>query len=133
MLMARLRRFGEVVGLAFQLADDLIDIASESGETGKTPGTDLREGKRTLPVLNALASTNPADAELQDLLRSDLKEPERLERALELLRVHPGMAAAREETLEVGRRATASLDALPDSDAKTALIALMDGVIHRVG
>ena len=45
----------------------------------------------------------------------------------------PYMAAAREETLEVGRRATASLDALPDSDAKTALIALMDGVIHRVG
>lgn len=126
--------YGEQLGMAFQLVDDIIDIASESGETGKTPGTDLREGKRTLPVLNALASTDPADAELQALLRSELKDDdERLERALELLRVHPGMAAAREETLEVGRRATASLDVLPDSDAKTALLALMDGVIHRVG
>ena len=47
---------------------DLIDIASLSGETGKTPGTDLREGKRTLPVLNALASDDPADEELQTLL-----------------------------------------------------------------
>lgn len=125
--------FGERLGVAFQLADDLIDIASESGETGKTPGTDLREGKRTLPVLNALASTDPADAELQDLLRSDLKDPRRLDRALELLRVHPGMAAAREETLAVGRDAVAALDGLPDGDAKRALIALMEGVVHRVG
>ena len=62
--------YGEQLGIAFQLADDLIDIASESGETGKTPGTDLREGKRTLPVLNALASTDPADVELQELLLS---------------------------------------------------------------
>lgn len=125
--------YGEHLGVAFQLADDLIDIASESGETGKTPGTDLREGKRTLPVLNALASTDPADAELQELLRSDLKEPERVERALELLRPHPAMAQAREETLAVGRRATDSLAGLPESDAKTALVALMEGVVHRVG
>ena len=125
--------YGEHLGVAFQLADDLIDIASESGETGKTPGTDLREGKRTLPVLNALASTDPADAELQELLRSELKEPERVERALELLRPHPAMAQAREETLAVGRRATDSLAGLPESDAKTALVALMEGVVHRVG
>ena len=125
--------YGERLGIAFQLADDLIDISSESGETGKTPGTDLREGKRTLPVLNALASTDPADAELQELLVSDLKEPERLDRALELLRAHPAMAQAREETLTVGRRAVEALAPLPDSDAKRALIALMDGVVHRVG
>lgn len=126
-------QYGEHLGVAFQLADDLIDIASESGETGKTPGTDLREGKRTLPVLNALASSDPADAELQELLRSELKEPERVERALELLRPHRAMADAREETLAVGRRAVDSLAALPDSDAKTALVALMEGVVHRVG
>lgn len=125
--------YGERLGVAFQLADDLIDIASESGETGKTPGTDLREGKRTLPVLNALASTDPADAELQELLGSELKEPARLERALELLRAHPGMATAREETLAVGRGAVEALAPLPESDAKRALIALMEGVVHRVG
>lgn len=125
--------YGERLGMAFQLADDLIDIASESGETGKTPGTDLREGKRTLPVLNALASTDPADAELQDLLRSDLQDQGRLDRTLELLRAHPAMARAREETLAVGRDAVQALAPLPESDAKTALIALMDGVVHRVG
>ncbi|MDN5716797.1 MAG: polyprenyl synthetase family protein [Janibacter sp.] len=125
--------YGEHLGVAFQLADDLIDISSESDETGKTPGTDLREGKRTLPVLNALASTDPADAELQELLRSELKAPERVERALELLRTHQAMTDAREETLAVGRQAVDSLAMLPDSDAKTALIALMEGVVHRVG
>lgn len=125
--------YGERLGVAFQLADDLIDIASESGETGKTPGTDLREGKRTLPVLNVLASNDPADAELQQLLLSDLKESEQLERALDLLRVHPGMVAAREETLAVGRGATEALAPLPESEAKKALVALMEGVVHRVG
>lgn len=125
--------YGERLGIAFQLADDLIDISSESGETGKTPGTDLREGKRTLPVLNALASSDPADAELQELLRSDLKDPQRLDRALTLLRAHPAMAQAREETLAVGRGAIEALAPLPDGDAKRALVALMEGVVHRVG
>ena len=60
-------------------------------------------------------------------------EHERVERALELLRPHPAMAQAREETLAVGRRATDSLAGLPESDAKTALVALMEGVVHRVG
>ncbi|WP_277454345.1 polyprenyl synthetase family protein [Janibacter sp. DB-40] len=132
-VVAAATEYGERLGVAFQLADDLIDIASESGETGKTPGTDLREGKRTLPVLNALASTDPADAELQELLRSDLRDQDRLDRALELLRDHSAMAAAREETLAVGRGAVEALAPLPDGDAKTALIALMDGVVHRVG
>lgn len=132
-VVEQVTEFGERLGVAFQLADDLIDIASDSGETGKTPGTDLREGKRTLPVLNVLASSDPADAELQELLRSDLKEQDRLDRALELLRAHPGMAAAREETLAVGRDAVAALASLPDSDAKRALIALMEGAVHRVG
>ncbi|QBF47009.1 polyprenyl synthetase family protein [Janibacter limosus] len=132
-VVAMATEYGEHLGVAFQLADDLIDISSDSDETGKTPGTDLREGKRTLPVLNALASSDPADAELQELLRSDLKEPERVERALELLRPHRAMADAREETLAVGRQAVDSLGSLPDSDAKTALIALMEGVVHRVG
>ncbi|GAA3609341.1 polyprenyl synthetase family protein [Marihabitans asiaticum] len=125
--------YGERLGVAFQLADDLIDIASRSGDSGKTPGTDLREGKRTLPVLNALASEDPADDELKALLVSDLDDPERLERVLELLRPHPAMTAAREEMLAVGRRAAEVLDPLPESDAKAALLALVASVVDRAG
>ena len=132
-VVAMATEYGERLGVAFQLADDLIDIASQSGETGKTPGTDLREGKRTLPVLNALASQDPADAELQRLLVSDLREDADLARALELLRPHQAMADARQETLAVGQRAKEVLAPLPDSDAKSALLALAEGVVHRAG
>ena len=125
--------YGERLGVAFQLADDLIDIASLSGETGKTPGTDLREGKRTLPVLNALASDDPADEELQTLLLSDLRDDASLVRAIELLRPHPAMVAAREETLAVAQGAKDVLAPLPDSDAKNALLALAESVVNRAG
>ncbi len=84
-------RFGEHIGIAFQLADDVLDVTSDSTDLGKTPGTDLREGVRTLPVLHALASKDPADAELQELLSSDLADPERHSRALALLRASDAM------------------------------------------
>ena len=128
-----LREYGERLGMAFQLADDLIDIASDSEDTGKTPGTDLREGKRTLPVLFALASTDPADARLQELLRSELRDEQSLAEALELLRVHPAMDLAQEQTNAVAEEAVAALDPLPDSEARTALAALASSVVTRVG
>ncbi len=90
--------YGERIGVAFQLADDLIDLASETGQSGKTPGTDLREGVPTLPVLLARASTDPADAELHELLDGDLHDDARHARALALLRVHPSLEAARVQT-----------------------------------
>ncbi|MBM6399885.1 polyprenyl synthetase family protein [Phycicoccus sp. MQZ13P-5] len=128
-----MREYGERLGMAFQLADDLIDIASEADETGKTPGTDLREGKRTLPVLYVLASTDPADARLQALLTGDLSGDAELDEALTLLRAHPAMERAREHTFAVATRAQQVLDALPASDARDALHALATGVVTRVG
>lgn len=128
-----MREYGERLGMAFQLADDLIDIGSEADQTGKTPGTDLREGKRTLPVLHVLASGDPADAALQGLLLGDLSGDAALAEALGLLRRHPAMERARAETFEVARRARQTLEALPDSEAKEALEALTIGVVERVG
>jgi heptaprenyl diphosphate synthase len=128
-----MRDFGERLGVAFQLADDLIDIESEADETGKTPGTDLREGKRTLPVIHVLASTDPADARLRELLTGGLEDDVRLAEALGLLRAHHAMALAREHTHAVARQAQDVLATLPDSDAKDALHALATGVVTRVG
>jgi heptaprenyl diphosphate synthase len=128
-----MREYGERLGMAFQLADDLIDIGSEADETGKTPGTDLREGKRTLPVLHVLASTDPADARLQALLSGDLSSDDALAEALVLLRAHPAMELARSHTEGVARGAQDVLADLPPSDAKDALHALATGVVTRVG
>ncbi|MEO7070385.1 MAG: polyprenyl synthetase family protein [Nostocoides sp.] len=125
-----MREYGERLGMAFQLADDLLDIASDA--SGKTPGTDLREGKRTLPVLYALASRDPADSRLKELLRSDLRDEEAgLAEALRLLRAHPAMRQAAERTHAVGRGAQDVLMPLPDSQAKTALLALATSVVDR--
>jgi heptaprenyl diphosphate synthase len=129
-----MRSYGEKVGIAFQLADDLIDIASDAGETGKTPGTDLREGVETLAVLRAKASTDPADARLLELLSSDLSHDDAgVEEVLRLLRAHPALELARQETYAVAREAQSLLDPLPDSDAKAALQALAMSVVERVG
>lgn len=128
-----LRAYGERLGIAFQLADDLIDISSEATDTGKTPGTDLREGVETLAVLHAKASTGPADARLRDLLAQDLHEDSLHAEALGLLRSNAAMQQARAETQAVGREAVELLAPLPPGDARAALEALVTSVIDRVG
>ncbi|MFZ1118345.1 MAG: polyprenyl synthetase family protein, partial [Propionibacteriaceae bacterium] len=87
--------FGEQIGVVFQLSDDIIDISSD--DTGKTPGTDLREGILTLPTLLARQSRDPADARLLQLLDSDLHDDAALNEVLNLLRRHRCIDQAREE------------------------------------
>jgi heptaprenyl diphosphate synthase len=132
-----MRSYGEKLGIAFQLADDLIDIASDADDSGKLPGTDLREGVDTLAVLRFRGSADPgvpADARLLELLEHDLSADDvALAEAIALLRAHPALEQAREETYAVAREAQALLDPLPDSDAKTALQALAMSVVTRVG
>jgi heptaprenyl diphosphate synthase len=138
-----MRRYGERLGIAFQLADDLLDISSGSGESGKEPGTDLREGVATLPVLLVRQSTDPGDDHLKELVGagSDLRVDALHAEALELLRAHPAMGEARERTNAVARQAQELLAPLalglpagsPAGDSLTALSALVDGVVNRAG
>jgi heptaprenyl diphosphate synthase len=126
-----LTRFGERIGVAFQLSDDLLDVASESVQSGKTPGTDLREGVPTLPVLHARRSTDPADARLLELLDADLTDDALHAEALTLLRAHPAVEAARVDVARWADDARAVLDPLPDIPAKLALQAICDSVVTR--
>ena len=126
-------RFGEVFGTAFQLSDDLIDVLSETGQSGKTPGTDLREGVRTLPVLLVLGSDDPDGTRLRELLHGDLLDDARLAEALALLRAHPAMDAARARLDEHVDRARAIAADLPSGPVREALHALSDFVLARTG
>ena len=128
-LRATMADFGEQIGMVFQLSDDIIDITSEV--TGKTPGTDLREGIPTLPTLYARRSTDPADARLLELLDSDLHDDAALTEALELLRRHPAVDQARAEVERRARAARALLTGLPAGPAKLALEELCDSVVTR--
>lgn len=122
----------EAIGVAWQLGDDLIDVAAPTADSGKTPGTDLREGIRTLPTLYALASQRPEDARLRSLLSGPVAEKD-LEETLGLLRANPAMADARRELIKWTDRAKDDLAALPDMPARAALIALCDYVVERSG
>ncbi|MDO5627187.1 MAG: polyprenyl synthetase family protein [Mobilicoccus sp.] len=127
-----LRRYGELLGIAFQLADDLLDIDSRSGVSGKTPGTDLREGVETLPVLLLRRNPREGDERLLELLDRDLSADEdAVAEALSLLRSHPAMEEAREATRGVARQAQDLLDALPDGPAVVALKAFAASVVDR--
>ncbi len=126
-----LTAYGEIVGSAFQLSDDILDIASDSGESGKTPGTDLREGVPTLPVLMARASGDPADARLHALLDGDLTEDDRHAEALRLLRAHPALGQARDYVVARAHEAKAHLAVVPPGPVRDALEAFADLVAVR--
>ncbi|MFE3602944.1 polyprenyl synthetase family protein [Streptomyces sp. NPDC059142] len=132
-----LTQYGERLGVAFQLADDVLDIASDSHESGKTPGTDLREGIPTLPVLLLRAQAEqygrPDDLALVELLDGDLADDGRLAEALRLLRAHPALEQARRDTVRYAEEARATLAPLPECYAKSALVELCDAVVHRAG
>ncbi|MDQ6524653.1 polyprenyl synthetase family protein [Nocardioides sp. LHD-245] len=134
-VVAALTEYGELVGTAFQLSDDILDIASESEESGKTPGTDLKEGVPTLPVLMARASTDPADARLLELLdpaRTDLAADAGLHaEALDLLRKHSAMEQARAYVIARAQEAKRLLTALPEGSVRSALEAFADVVAVR--
>ncbi|MEU9344340.1 polyprenyl synthetase family protein [Streptomyces sp. NPDC048278] len=132
-----LTQYGERLGVAFQLADDVLDIASDSRESGKTPGTDLREGVPTLPVLRlrerAARLGLAEDIALCELLDSDLTDDARHAEALTALRAHPALEQARRDAVRYAEEARAALGPLPECDPKTALVELCDAVVHRAG
>jgi heptaprenyl diphosphate synthase len=127
-IVDQLTRFGEVFGLAFQLADDVLDIAGNPEESGKVPGTDLREG---VPTLYALASTDAASARLRELLSGPITDDDLVTETLEALRAHEAMDQARATARRYADEARDLLAALPDNPARAALYALCDLVHSR--
>jgi heptaprenyl diphosphate synthase len=128
--------YGETMGIAFQLSDDLLDIASESVQSGKTPGTDLREGVPTLPVLYALAGddTDASAVRLREILSTGPITDDALHaEALTLLRESAAMKRARETVRGYAEGARAQLAPLPASEAKRAMESLCDFIADRTG
>ncbi|MFE3290167.1 polyprenyl synthetase family protein [Rhodococcus sp. NPDC059234] len=129
----RLERLGDAVGTAFQISDDIIDISSVAAQSGKTPGTDLREGVHTLPVLYALREEGPDADRLRVLLAGPVTDDDEVAEALALLERSPGMAAAKAKLSEYADSARAQLAQLPQGPANEALARLVEYTIDRVG
>ncbi|NMR18813.1 polyprenyl synthetase family protein [Cellulomonas fimi] len=128
--------YGEKVGVAFQLADDVIDLSADGAATGKTPGTDLREQVPTMPVLLLRARAARPDASAQDrelvaLLDSDLSADVDLAEAVRGLRGHSVVDETRALAVAWAHEAVAELRPLPGGKVKDALLSFTDALVDR--
>ena len=131
--VASLQRFGALIGTAFQISDDVIDIASPADSSGKTPGTDLREGVHTLPMLYAVEGTDEGSERLRKLLSRPITDDAEVAEALELLRAGDGVVRTRAFLAEQAAAARDELVDLPPCPATDALAALTTYVVDRTG
>ena len=127
------RKYGEAIGVAFQLIDDVIDIYSDGKTSGKTPGTDLRAGVPTLPVLYLRqdAQHDPASAKLVEIIDGGLDDDAALNEVLEQMRKHPATERAFQEAKRWADQAIAALKDLPEGPVREALKNFADAVIER--
>ena len=125
-----LTKFGEKIGVAFQVADDLLDISSNETASGKTPGTDLKEGIPTLVTLYVIAANNPADKDLISKLNGPISESDLLE-VITQLRSHKALSDVKEYLANVANEANDLLKDLPEGAAKEALKNLTFALVNR--
>lgn len=117
-----LRMYGERLGMAFQVADDILDYTASSSETGKPSGLDLREHKVTLPLILALPRLSPSGrAAVEALFECESPADDQIEEVIALAADAGGIDAARQRGEEYARQAEDALDGLPDTPARAAL------------
>ncbi|MFV0375537.1 polyprenyl synthetase family protein [Microbacterium sp.] len=132
-----LLEFGEKVGIAFQLLDDVIDLSADADETGKVPGTDLRAGVPTMPFLLLGRATDPASRALTAAIDdgvariADGADPGILDEPLGRLREHPATVATRRLAADWSRDAVGALAPLPDGPVRDALTRFARVVVDR--
>ena len=127
-----LTSFGERIGVAFQLSDDLLDLTADAGKWGKEIGKDLRAGVLTLPVLLALASQSPDDSLLCELLAKPDKAEDEHQQLLRMMQESSFVAQAGQVMNNWLEQARGDLSVLPDGAPKEALFAICDGVGTRL-
>lgn len=129
-----LHEYGDALGIAFQIVDDLLDYLGESKVTGKNVGDDFRERKLTLPVIKAVAAASPEERAFwsRTIETGDQHEGD-LEHALEMLTAHGALEQTRQDALSWTSRAKGAIAELPDHPVRQMLIDLADYVIERVG
>lgn len=134
--VAVMEAFGEKVGVAFQLADDVIDLSADSATSGKTPGTDLKEGVDTMPILllrqqRAAGTLDPAGSAILDRLVPDLDDAALAEVVADL-RVHPVVEDARTMARGWADAAVRELAALPEGEVRAALEEFANLLVDRL-
>jgi octaprenyl-diphosphate synthase len=127
---AALRAYGDALGMAFQIADDLLDYTEGEAVTGKPSGLDLKDHKVTLPLIAALPRLSAAERREVDALFAE-REPDeaRVAKVMAMVARHDGLTYARQRAEEYAARADAALEALPASPEREAL---RDAIVYAV-
>ncbi|HXG14739.1 MAG TPA: polyprenyl synthetase family protein [Calidithermus sp.] len=127
-----LTRYGLHLGVAFQICDDALDFCADQDRLGKAIGADLREGKRTLPLIATLERARRADAErVSALLRRRALGPDEVEEIRRLVFEHDGVQYARARAASYGQAAKADLEVFPPSEEREVLALVADFVVDR--
>jgi octaprenyl-diphosphate synthase len=127
-----LRAYGEELGLAFQLVDDVLDYRGESDTLGKNTGDDLREGKMTLPLILALEAANPAEREIIIAALGVAETPDGvMEKVVSIFERHKSLERTVEQADLHVRKARAALDVLPPSPMRTLLSDIAEFYVSR--
>ncbi len=132
-MVGALARYGDALGMSFQIVDDLLDYGGAAGEMGKNTGDDFRERKLTLPVIKAVAEADVAErAFWHRTIEKGRQEEGDLDHALTLLRKHGALEETRAEALAYRDAARAALGELPDHPLRAMLAELADFVVDRI-
>lgn len=126
-----MRKFGELVGLAFQIKDDIFDFGSP-GKIGKPTGNDIREQKMTLPIIYTINHGSKEDrSELIDIVKNHNEESKKIKTAIQLVINNGGIEYAHKRMTELANEALEIIKPLPESAAKRSLIGLVHYTINR--
>lgn len=127
----KMYRFGELVGLAFQIKDDIFDYGTDE-KIGKPTGNDIRERKITLPLIYALnTSDRDTRRQLINIVKRHNEDTRYIRQAIEIVVAAGGVAYAWKKMMEIKDQALALLEDVPDSDTKRALIGLVEYTTQR--
>lgn len=127
----QMRQFGENIGIAFQLKDDIFDYG-EPGNIGKPTGLDIRERKMTLPLIYVLNNSNEkVRKELINIVKNHNENPRKVKRAVQLVIEHGGIDYAHTKMNEYKEKAIQLLESIPESDAKNSILGLVEYTTNR--
>ena len=128
-----LRTYGDALGIAFQIADDLLDYGGSAAVMGKNTGDDFRERKLTLPVIKAVAAADADERAFWKRVIEDGKQGDGdLEQALRIMARHGTLAATRDDAFGWAGKAKNALGVLPEGEIRTLLAGVADYVVERL-
>lgn len=127
-----LKAYGYHIGMAFQMADDLLDYLSTAEALGKNPGADIREGKLTLPLIHSLANASETDRSwMESAVQSPVFDPVQFEQLKDKLIKYKGIEYTQELAQDHVQKAKACLEGFIDGDSKNLLLMIADYSLQR--